>query len=157
MNKILSIRAALLVSLLIFLAGCGTPKARQYSVNIIPNTQVSMEVDLVGATKLEISDWRSYPLNKYWQPGDKMRAGADKFTAVLVGGKATPNVLNITDETWARWKAKKAQYLVVVANLPGQETGRMGYKEIDLSTKFSTETLEIEIQDARIVVKTPQK
>lgn len=144
-------------------AGCRSPKG--YNIVIIPKTTASVEVDLVGAKPSELDDWKNYGVGKYFQLGDSMRKSADKFSVTVAGGQASPSELSRTNAHWQTWFGGGVTHLVILANLPG-DFSNAGLadprrKEIDLTRRFVNKkkkhTVEVEIQDARIVIKTPQK
>ena len=141
-----------------FLVGCGTPPATKHAVELVPRTDASVEVDLVGATASDLPDWKAYSMNKYWQPGDPMRRDAEKVT-LRIDGKETKQFAP-NDPIWDKWFARQATYLVVLAHLPGDfQDGPTDprRKIVPLAAIEKNDPLQIEIQERRIMVVTPLK
>jgi hypothetical protein len=93
-----------------------------YNVTIAPGDSLkdsSVVVDVVGINQSELPKWQTYSVKDYFKPGDPVRHDAAKFTAEFVPGKQAPVVLKKTDPLWEKWKRSGAQYLVVIADLPG--------------------------------------
>src|SRR5438874_9465757 len=69
------------VVLLSFLcAGChSVPKPRAWNISIVKETAATIDVDLIGVSSLEKSDWANYNLNEYWNnPNDPRRKEAQQ-------------------------------------------------------------------------------
>lgn len=147
----------------LFCSGCHSPKA--YTISIVPHTTASVEVDLVGVAPAELEDWQSYKVTDYFQSDNPMRRQAVRVPVLVAGGKANPPEFSRTNAQWTAWLNSGVTHLVILANLPGNFSGSTDSsarrKVIDLSKKFvfknKKKTIEIEIQDARIKILTPQK
>lgn len=112
-----------LLSLSAAFMGCsGAPKAKPYTLSFEPSQSVSgmsIQVDVIGVTSVDLNDWQSCSVDKYWEPGNPMRADAVKKTLQISGSK--PAILNESDVVWADWiQSRGATHLVIIANLPGQ-------------------------------------
>lgn len=143
MKASLRSKALLLTSLVltgVSLVGCssckpsgppGPPQA--YNTKITPGESLkdsSVVVDVVGINQSELPKWQSYSIRDYFKPGDPVRQDAAKFTAEFVPGKQTPAVLKKNDPLWERWTKSGAQYLVVIADLPGvYKEGKSGSQD----------------------------
>jgi hypothetical protein len=159
------IRWLLLTLSLVVLWGCHTPpKGSKFNIEVSPGQDIklaSVEVDLIGATEREKSYFETYPIDKYWEPGDPGRRDAEKYTIRLDDGKS--KTLAVPDPIWDRWLSHGDIYLVVIAHLPGDFKGmaRDPRREI-LSLqakkwKTTQSQLHIEIQERFIKVLTLEK
>lgn len=145
--------------------GCHTPaKGSKFNVELTPGNDIktaSVEVDLIGANEREKAYWESYPIDKYWEPGDPGRRDADKFTIRLDDGK--PKTLEMPDPIWDKWLSHGAIYLVVIAQLPGDFKGmardpRREIISLDAGHwKGAKSQLQIEIQERLIKIMTLEK
>jgi hypothetical protein len=101
------------------LAG-GCPK----TVNVLATDEIcknySVEVHLVGVSKLERETWDALPMSDYWKPDNQLRRSAVAYTQVIKFGqghceeKIEPNHV-----IRGKWKENKAAYMFVLAHLPG--------------------------------------
>jgi hypothetical protein len=159
------IRLFLLTASLMAWWGCHTPPTgSKFNIQVSPGNDIklaSVEVDLIGATEREKSYYETYPIDKYWEPGDPGRRDAEKYTIRLDDGK--PKTLPLPDPIWDRWLSHGDLYLVVIAHLPGDFKGmaRDPRREI-LSLqakkwKTTQSQLQIEIQERLIKVLTLEK
>lgn len=82
--------------------------------------QKSVEVHLVGVNRFEKDRWDTMSMTDYWQPENPLRKSAEKYTYVIHFGqgpcKAT---LDKKDPMVGVWKDRQAEYLLVLADLPG--------------------------------------
>ena len=82
--------------------------------------QKSVEVHLVGINRFEKDRWDNMSMTEYWQPENPQRKSAKEYTYVIHFGegpcKAT---LDKKDPMVDVWKDRKAEYLLVLADLPG--------------------------------------
>jgi len=130
----------------------------KHVVEMIPRTEASVEVDLIGATKSDLADWKAYSMNKYWQPGDPTRRDADKVT-LRVDSKE-PKKFDSKDPIWDKWFARRATHLVILAHLPGDVQDGPDdprRKFVPLAAMEKDSPLQIEIQERRIFIVTPLK
>lgn len=158
------------------LAGCssckpgGPPGAPQtYNLNIIPGESLkdsSVVVDVVGINQSELPKWQSYSLKDYFKPGDPVRQDASKFTAEFVPGKQSTVVLKKTDPLWDKWLKSGAQYLVLVADLPGvYKEGKAGSQDprrqlIPLCKCYwpdKTSSIDVKVQAGGVSLVTPPR
>jgi hypothetical protein len=149
---------------------CGTgchsvPTPKAWNVSIVKETAATIDVDLIGVSSLEKSDWANYNLNDYFNnPNDPRRKEAlqsgDLVTFALKKGEAS--VLKIDDAHWKKWFTHGASELLILAKLPGVFSGsgddpRRKFLYLGKSDwKAQKKTIEIEIQNTRIRVLTPQ-
>jgi hypothetical protein len=131
---------ALMVAGATVLVGCSTCKPggppgppQAYNLTISPGESLkdsSVLVDVVGINQSELPKWQDYSIRDYFKPGDPVRQDAAKFTAEFVPGKQAPAVLKKTDPLWSRWSKSGAQYLVLIADLPGvYKEGKSGSQD----------------------------
>jgi hypothetical protein len=119
-----SVFGLLLVALL--MGGCRTITVS--ATNDI--CQKSVEVHLVGVNRFEKSRWASASITEYWKPGSDLRKSSKGYRYTIqyplrpetLGKEETPcrKVLaeDGKDPIWAIWKARSAEYLFVLADLP---------------------------------------
>lgn len=90
----------------------------------------SVEVHLVGVNRFEKSRWESVSMADYWKPGSDLRKSSKGYRhtiqfplragTLLKGETPCHKVLAEEDKDliWAIWKARSAEYLFVLADLP---------------------------------------
>jgi hypothetical protein len=107
------------VTLLIVLPAVGCTKVNVIATNDI--CQKSVEVHLVGVNRFEKDQWEAVSMADYWKPGNKLRESAKGYTYVIRFGKGPCKyTLSEKDPIWRDvWKARKAAYLFILADLPG--------------------------------------
>lgn len=135
---------SLLLALLVLgtgiFAGCssckpGGPAGQPLSYNFKINPGDSLKdssviVDVVGINQSEMAKWQTYSVKDYFKPGDPFRQDAVKFSTEFVPGKQSVVVLKKTDPIWDKWTKGGAQYLVVIADLPGVfKEGKLGSQD----------------------------
>jgi len=84
-----------------------------------PASIPSIEVNLVGVNETELPQWQGYSVTKYWSPGDKLRAGADKYEMRFGQTKPSVQTLKKDNPIFQKWQEKTATQLFVLADLPG--------------------------------------
>jgi hypothetical protein len=149
---------ALLITLLIGTVGCGTPKQKPVAWTIKITKPVSVEVDVVAVTTREKPRLESYSVDKYWSPDDLERKNAIKLTSPL---QSATWVIDRKDPTWKKWLGRSVTGVYVIANLPGafeSPDARREYLTLDKGKWNATkQTLEIDVQENRIQIVTPEK
>lgn len=90
----------------------------------------SVEVHLVGVNRFEKSRWESVSMTEYWKPGSDLRKSSKGYrytiqfpvrsAAPLKGETPCRKILaeENKDQIWNIWKARSAEYLFVLADLP---------------------------------------
>ncbi len=121
--------AAFSIATLALFTGCSSCKpggppgqAQSYNLKLEPGASLkdsSVTVDVVGVNQSELPKWQTYSIKDYFKPGDPVRQDAPKFTAEFIPGKQPTVVLKKSNPLWASWLKSGAQYLVVLADLPG--------------------------------------
>lgn len=87
----------------------------------------SVEVHLVGVNRFERDLWETMSMTDYWTPGNQLRKSAQEYTYVIQFGKGPCTVtLPKKDPIRSIWKKRKAEYLFVLADLPGVYTDNIG-------------------------------
>ena len=153
-------RLALLLQIIclsLIAAGCATkPKPVAWNLNI--TKPAAVEVDLVAVTVREKPRLEGYSMDAYWSPGDPERKGADKQSA-----PPSTNSWTITrkDAVWTPMMKRNVVGLFVIANLPGKfESGvdpRREFLPLDKNHwNAKRDTLEIKVQENRIIIITPE-
>jgi hypothetical protein len=99
-------------------------------VNVIASDEIctkSVEVHLVGVNRFETDTWDSISMTEYWQPGNQRRKDAENYTYVIQFGQGPcKETLSKKDPIRRVWKSRKAEYLYVLADLPGLFTDQPG-------------------------------
>jgi hypothetical protein len=170
MNHCSSLVLAGLISLASLLGGCATaPKPQAYSIKVELDPALagtSLQVDVMGANKVsDLPKWESYSVTEYWQPGNVARRDARKATMQFGRGRPESQILAANDPRWSEWMNTGAQYLVILADLPGSWTDRPGNADprrvilpLDKSEWVKgTGTIEFVIQQSGIRLVTPKK
>lgn len=131
-------RLALLLPALVLvgvLAGCGTPRPKNYDVYLSAAVNASVTVDVIGVNPAEAAQWSGYSMTKYWQQGDAFRASATKRTyTVRINPGQAQEVLILKDAKkdantaayWKQWKEAGATQLFILADLPGAPEDKTG-------------------------------
>lgn len=150
---------ALFAALLLVTAGCGTPKQKPVAWTIKVTKPASIEVDVVLVTTREKPRLENYSMDKYWSPGDLERKNAVKTNSPP---QSATWVIGRKDTIWKKWLGRNSTGFYVIANLPGNfeagPEGRREYLTLDKNhwdTKVKG-TLEIEVQENKVLVLTPE-
>jgi hypothetical protein len=150
---------AALVSL--FVSGCASKQPRAWNVSLVKTTPATIRVDIIGVRLGDKAEWAGLDINKYWSPGSKEREEAEKVSYNLKTGEAV--TLAINHAKWNEWLGRGAHEILVIADLPGDFTGRgddprrkflpLRSKDWDPDKK---NTIELEVKQTGIRVKTRQ-
>jgi len=101
--------------------GCTPPIKR--TINITATDDVckkSVEVHLVGVTRYEREGWAGMPMSEYWEPENERRTNAKEYTHVIrFGQEPCKRVFGKKEPMRKVWKGRSAEYLFVLADLPG--------------------------------------
>ena len=138
--------------------------------NIVASDSIckkSVEVHLVGVNRFEKDLWETMSMADYWTPGNQLRQSAQEYTFVIQFGKGPCTVtLPKKDPIKSIWKKRKAEYLFVLADLPGVYTDSIGNADARrlrlpaLSSKdwgIKTKKIDIKIEESNIVSLTIPK
>lgn len=80
----------------------------------------SVEVHLVGVNRFEKDKWETMSMTEYWQPDNQLRKSAREYTYVIrFGQEPCERILSKKDPIRKIWKSRRAEYLFVLADLPG--------------------------------------
>jgi len=80
----------------------------------------SVEVHLIGVNRFEKDQWEQVSMTEYWQPRNRLRQSAKEYTHVIhFGQEPCERMLGKKDPILKVWKRRKAEYLFVLADLPG--------------------------------------
>ncbi|HUW19628.1 MAG TPA: hypothetical protein VMW16_10030 [Sedimentisphaerales bacterium] len=97
--------------------GCGRV------VNITATEDIcrkSVEVHLVGVNRFEKDRWETMSMSDYWTPENQLRKSAREYTHVIQFGQGPcQKTLTAKDAVHKIWKSRKAEYVFVLADLPG--------------------------------------
>jgi hypothetical protein len=87
----------------------------------------SVEVHLVGVNRFEKDLWDTTSMTDYWTPGNQLRKSAEEYTYVIQFGRGPCEiVLDKKSPVLKAWKTRKAEYMFVLADLPGVFTDSAG-------------------------------
>jgi hypothetical protein len=137
-----------------------------YDLKISPGESLkdsSLEVDVVGINPSDLERFKSYAVKKYFKPGDPFRADAARQTIKFVPGAQKAEVIAKTAAIWKTWEKAGAQYLVVLADIPGvSEEGKLGSQDprrqlVPLCECYwpkKTKELEVKVQAGGVSVVT---
>ncbi|MBN2592664.1 MAG: hypothetical protein JXA81_04080 [Sedimentisphaerales bacterium] len=110
--------AVLLVNLLLA-GGCQIGRR----VNVIATDEIcrkSVEVHLVEINRFEKDLWEQMSMTDYWTPGNQVRQSAKHYTwAIQFGQGACKQILSPRHPIQKIWRDRNAEYLFVLADLPG--------------------------------------
>lgn len=106
--------------------GCATPRMGRYDVRVTVSDSMadsarilpSVEVHLLALDPDAGRQLQTYSMTDYWNPNRKK----DEFVKRVLHfgqGKENPQTLSYKDPIWDRWDANGAEYLFVLADLPG--------------------------------------
>ena len=92
-----------------------------------PICNKSVEVHLAGVNRFEKDLWETMSMTDYWTPGNQLRKSAREYTYVIQFGRGPCEAsLDKKDPIRKAWKKRKAEYLFVLADLPGVYTDSVG-------------------------------
>ena len=92
-----------------------------------PICNKSVEVHLVGVNRFEKDLWETTSMTDYWTPGNQLRKSARQYTYVIQFGRGPCEAsLDKKDPIRKAWKERKAEYLFVLADLPGVYADSVG-------------------------------
>ena len=121
-----------LILCLAALSGCGTMKRLSVTVMLDPEMTKdpaaipTVEVNLVGINKSEMPQWKAYSMSEYWSPGNKLRAGAEKYVVRFAQTLPSKQRLDRKNPIFQKWQDKTASHLFVLADLPGMADPKPG-------------------------------
>ncbi len=165
-------KAALLTSqllglLVIALVGSG---CRPLAVNVEATGPIcgkSVEVHLVGVNRYQIDRWDAVSMTKYWKPENELRKSAKDYTRVFSFGQGPCEIsLSKKDPIRSTWKKRGAEYVYILADLPGTFDDKHGIADARrsripaLNSKcwpFFENKININIESGDIVCLTPHK
>jgi len=100
------------------------------AVNVVASDPIcnkSVEVHLVGVNRFEKDLWETTSMTDYWTPGNQLRKSSKEYTYVIQFGQGPcEETLGKKDPIRQTWKKRKAEYLFVLADLPGVYTDSTG-------------------------------
>jgi hypothetical protein len=143
--------------------GCKTTsgKPKAWDIKITKKTVGSVEVDLIGISKIEDTDWRrGIKPADYWNPAKPFRKQTAARRKPVSFDDNGVFILKKDDPIWKEWR--NPDELVIMANLTGKDYSN---DEFDLRRKilplgkneWASNPIEIEILDNQIHVVTPPR
>ena len=149
--------------------GCSSMRGSR-PVNVTasdPICKKSVEVHLVGINSSEKDLWETMSMTDYWTPGNQLRKSAKDYAYVIQFGQGPCMVtLGKKDPIRRIWKNRKAEYLFVLADLPGvftDSTGNADARRLQLPATNSKrwawrdKKIDIRIEESNIVSLTIPK
>ena len=79
----------------------------------------TIQVDVIGASSLEVQRWKGYPVTDYWQVDDVLRKTVVKESFVMTTEQPGPFVVGRWTGPHDAWKKAGVTSLVLIADLPG--------------------------------------
>ncbi len=153
----------------LLIGGCGAVGGSRL-VNVTasdPICKKSVEVHLVGINSSEKDLWETMSMADYWTPRNQLRKSAQEYTYVIQFGQEPCTVtLGKKDPIRRTWKNRKAEYLLVLADLPGVFTdspGNADARRLQLPATNSKrwgwreKKIDIRIEESNIVSLTVPK
>lgn len=113
----MQVRGSLLCMMLLVLVGSAGCGLRVNARSELP--QQSVEMNLIGVNRSELQQWKLKSVTEYFSPGDPLRSAATRDYSKILTFPPSPQVLELGDTLWSKWSARKAEYLVVMVNIPG--------------------------------------
>ncbi len=120
------LKSQLVGLLMIGLMGTGCRPSNPLIVRIVNVKAIddickkSVEVHLVGVNKSDKERWDGESMTKYWAPNNQLRKSAKNYTHVMQFGQGPCQREFGKKEPIRRiWKSRKAEYLYILADLPG--------------------------------------
>jgi hypothetical protein len=154
--------ATLLTLFLVVVSGCKGPVP--WNVNINLKAVGAIPVDIIGISPSEKDYWEHIKPDDYWAYGSKIRKDVENRMVSFNFQDGTTAGLKMDDPIWQTWFNSGATELMIMARLPGTSfdnspyDGRRQFLLLNKgSWRASDRTLEIEVQDAQIHVKTAQR
>ncbi|MEI7730174.1 MAG: hypothetical protein WCO56_11420 [Verrucomicrobiota bacterium] len=161
----------------LLLAGCRhrvdgfvIPKSepKRYNIEVVLANNLqnrSVVVDLVPVNAANLERWRTYSMTQYWQREDPMRANADKATFSFVKSASQQTLKQSDDAKWSNWMKTGAQYVLVLADLPGSHADMPGNQDarrqiLPLDINYWLDkpiVLHIKVQESGVLVTTPTR
>ena len=127
----------------------------------------SVEVHLVGVNRFEKDKWDTTSMTDYWTPGSELRKNAKDYTYVIqFGEEPCERVVDKKDPVLKVWKERNAEYMFVLADLPGvyeDSAGNADARRLRLpgpgsdSWGMQKKKIDIRIEESNIVSLTIPK
>jgi hypothetical protein len=128
----------------------------------------SVEIHLVGVNESQQRQWDTESMTRYWEPENQLRKSAKEYTYVIKFGQGQPceAILGGKEPVRDEWKKRKAEYLYVLADLPGifeDKDGNADARRLRIPFltskcwKFQDKKIEINVENSGIVCLTAHK
>jgi hypothetical protein len=105
--------------------GCSSgPSMKPFDVTVqpqithAPGVPASVEVNLVGVSDSDLTQWRGYSVNQYWSPHDPLRKSAGAYVMTFSTSDPHSQTLDRTNAIWEQWRQHNAMNLFIIAFLP---------------------------------------
>ena len=79
----------------------------------------TIQIDVIGASALEVQRWKGYPVTDYWQVDDVLRKTLVKESFVMTTDEPGPFVVSRWTGPHDAWKKAGVTSLVLIVDLPG--------------------------------------
>ncbi len=122
-TALLNIKLVGLLMMGLMIVGCTIKGTKNPVINLEAAQNIcgkSVEVHLIGVNKSQKESWDTVSMTKYWQPENQIRKSAKPYT-IVVSFEQGPCEITIPTKHPTRriWKKRKAEYLYILADLPG--------------------------------------
>jgi hypothetical protein len=182
--SVMSVMSVMLVILVMGIQGCHSPYTGDVTVTPAPSFKEdsgllpTIQVDLIGATALELQRWKTYPVTDYWSVDGSLRKTAKKQSFVMTTEAPGPFLSTNWADVRSDWKKAGVTSIVIIADLPGawqkrpadakgapprgvqwyepgQDPRRLIIPWVQQAYGFFTHDIEIALEPTGIVLKTP--
>ena len=147
---------------LFFIVGCRSPKPKAYNFEMILDEGLkgmSVEVNLVGVTELEKSNWEQLEIDEMWN--SEIYKNAEKKIFTFNKGKELTQKLSKKDPIWKTWLSSGVNSLFVVGDIPGvisTSTGSNDPRALMLPLEkgcWKGKTIQVEVDSSQVRSLTP--
>ena len=146
--------------------GCRTlklkPKPKAYNFEILLDEglkEMSVEINLVGVTELEKTNWEQLEIDEMWN--SEIYKNAEKQIFTFKKGEELNRRLSKKDPIWKTWLSSGVNSLFVVADIPGVISTNGGSNDpraLMLPLKkgcWKGKTIQLEIDSSQVRSLTP--
>lgn len=152
-------------------AGGGSLAKRDVHVSLDPAVASgpvvpTIAVQLLGVSERDVGKWEAQNMTAYWAPDSQARreAAGQAREFIFGPGRTGVQTLGASDPIWQTWSASGAQWLVVLANLPGGHEDRPGDADdrrlvipLDKARWESGQAIDVLVQRQRLQLQTQPK
>ncbi|MBQ8477763.1 MAG: hypothetical protein IJ505_04660 [Succinivibrio sp.] len=118
----------LLLATTLFLSACTSPlgAGKSFSVQVAPSEELkevygyypTIEVDLALVSDDDAMRFASYPVEKYFEPGNSLRSLFEPVTLHFSNAQLSAKTIESDDKAFERWASREPTQIIMIANLP---------------------------------------